>query len=101
MIVLLGLVISCGQKNYSKMSIEELVLEANKYSLSVQGKEKGKDWIELNKILMILERKQNEEIWSADFLDKDIDLSKNVDSKKDINKMTLEELEILVTKKRT
>ena len=99
MIVLLGLVISCGQKNYSKMSIEELVLEANKYSLSVQGKEKGKDWIELNKILMILERKQNEEIWSADFLDKDIDLSKNVDSKKDINKMTLEELEILVTKK--
>ena len=94
MIVLLGLVISCGQKNYSKMSIEELVLEANKYSLSVQGKEKGKDWIELNKILMILERKQNEEIWSADFLDKDIDLSKNVDSKKDINKMTLEELEI-------
>ena len=58
MIVLLGLVISCGQKNYSKMSIEELVLEANKYSLSVQGKEKGKDWIELNKILMILERKQ-------------------------------------------
>ena len=30
MIVLLGLVISCGQKNYSKMSIEELgVVPAN------------------------------------------------------------------------
>ncbi len=83
---LLTLVISCGQKNYSKMSIEELQKEGLKYQEKFLNNSLGeKEKLELEKIKIIYQKKEG-------FFQKRIN-KVDVDMKKDFKKMSMDELD--------
>lgn len=83
---LLTLVISCGQKNYSKMSIEELQKEGLKYQEKFLNNSLGeKEKLELEKIKIIYQKKEG-------FFQKKIN-KVDVDMKKDFKKMSMDELD--------
>ena len=83
---LLTLVISCGQKNYSKMSIEELQKEAPKYQEKILNNSLSeKERLELEKIKIIYQKKEG-------FFQKKIN-KVDVDMKKDFKKMSMDELD--------
>lgn len=86
-IVLLGLVISCGEKNYSKMSIEKLDSEIGKYNEKIMnGISTHEEDLEAYKIGVILEKKVLGNKYSEN------DHKGKVDMKKGIDKMSVEEL---------
>ena len=83
---LLTLVISCGQKNYSKMSIEELQKEGLNYQEKfLNNSLNEKDKLELEKIKIIYQKKEG-------FFQKKIN-KVDVDMKKDFKKMSMDELD--------
>ena len=83
---LLTLVISCGQKNYSKMSIEELQKEVPKYQEKILNNSLSeKERLELEKIKIIYQKKEG-------FFQKKIN-KVDVDMKKDFKKMSMDELD--------
>ena len=83
---LLTLVISCGQKNYSKMSIEELQKEVPKYKEKILNNSLSeKERLELEKIKIIYQKKEG-------FFQKKIN-KVDVDMKKDFKKMSMDELD--------
>ena len=83
---LLTLVISCGQKNYSKMSIEELQKEVPKYQEKILNNSLSeKERLELEKIKIIYQKKEG-------FFQKRIN-KVDVDMKKDFKKMSMDELD--------
>ncbi len=86
LLCLLTLVISCGQKNYSKMSIEELQKEVPKYQEKILTNSLSeKERLELEKIKIIYQKKEG-------FFQKKIN-KVDVDMKKDFKKMSMDELD--------
>ena len=86
LLCLLTLVISCGQKNYSKMSIEELQKEVPKYQEKILNNSLSeKERLELEKIKIIYQKKEG-------FFQKKIN-KVDVDMKKDFKKMSMDELD--------